>query len=46
MLIAILIALGVTLLALLIGLGWVPDTTQPVKGWYPAGPDPEPWRTT
>jgi hypothetical protein len=26
-------------------LGWTPDTTQPGRKWYPAGPDPEPWRT-
>lgn len=25
-------------------LGWVADTTQPGRLWYPAGPDPEPWR--
>jgi hypothetical protein len=37
--------LGISLLTALVALGWVPNTTQPVKHWYPAGPDPEPWRT-
>ena len=31
-------------LSLAIALGHTPDTTQPGKRWYPAGPDPEPWR--
>jgi hypothetical protein len=28
--------------AALIALGWVPDTTQAGRHWYPAAPDPDP----
>jgi hypothetical protein len=41
----ILFLAGFVLLAVQVALGWVPDTAQPVAFWYPAGPDPEPWRT-
>ena len=32
-------------LAISVIAGWAPNSTQPVKYWYAAGPDPEPWRT-
>jgi len=32
--------LGFAGLALAVALGRTPDTTQPAKLWYPAGPDP------
>jgi hypothetical protein len=31
--------------AALIALGWVSDTTQAGRRWYPAAPDPEPCRS-
>lgn len=40
-----LILAGLMLLAIQVALGWVPDTRQPFAFWYPAGRDPEPWRT-
>jgi hypothetical protein len=36
--------LGLLGLTLAVALGRTSNTTQPVKHWYPAGPDPEPWR--
>jgi hypothetical protein len=36
--------LGVLGLIVSVALGRTPNTTQPSKRWYPAGPDPEPWR--
>lgn len=36
---------GIAGLVVAIALGWVPDTTRRGRFWYPAGPDPEPWRT-
>ncbi len=36
---------GLAGLALAIALGWTADTTRPVRFWYAAGPEPEPWRT-
>jgi hypothetical protein len=36
--------LGLLGLSLAVALGRTPNTTQPAKFSYPAGPDPEPWR--
>jgi hypothetical protein len=36
--------LGLVGLIASVALGRTPNTTQPAKLWYPAGPDPEPWR--
>jgi hypothetical protein len=44
MFIAVLFLAGIAGLAVAVALGWAPDTTQPARFWYPAGPDPEPWR--
>jgi hypothetical protein len=44
MFLTVLFFTGIAGLAIAVALGWVPDTTQPGRGWYPAGPDPEPWR--
>jgi hypothetical protein len=45
MLALVFIAVGLLGFALAVALGWTRDTTRPVRHWYPAGPDPEPWRT-
>jgi len=46
--IAYVVAVGTVLgflgLVVSMALGRTPNTTQPSKRWYPAGPDPEPWR--
>jgi len=46
--IAYVVAVGTVLgflgLVVSVALGRTPDTTQASKRWYPAGPDPEPWR--
>jgi hypothetical protein len=42
--VAVLFVLAAIAGAVAIALGWVVDSTQPVRGWYPAGPDPEPPR--
>jgi hypothetical protein len=36
--------LGFLGLAIAVVLGRTANTTQPVKHWYPAGPNPETWR--
>ena len=36
--------LGLLGVSLSVALGRTANTTQPVKSWYSAGPDPEPWR--
>ena len=45
MLAIVFIAVGLLGLAVAVALGWTADTTRPVRYSYPAGPDPEPWRT-
>jgi hypothetical protein len=40
--VAILFGLAALIGAVAIALGWVADTTQPVRRWYPAAPDPDP----
>jgi len=42
--IAFLVLLVVSLLSASL-LGWTTDSRQAGRYWYPAGPDPEPWRT-
>lgn len=42
--VAVLFSLAAFMGAVAIALGWVVDSTQSVRGWYPAGPDPEPCR--
>lgn len=41
----ILVFVFATLVGLGVVFGLTPDTRQPGRYWYPAGPDPEPWRT-
>jgi hypothetical protein len=36
--------LGFLGLIVSVALGRTPNSTQPSKLWYSAGPDPEPWR--
>jgi hypothetical protein len=43
--VVVLLGLAAVAGAIAVAFGWVPDTTQPGRYWYPAGPDPEPWRT-
>ena len=45
MLAFVFIATGLLGLAVAVALGWTRDTTRQVRYSYPAGPDPEPWRT-
>ena len=42
--VAVLFAMAAFAAAVAIALGWVVDSTQPGRYWYPAGPDPEPRR--
>ena len=37
-------ALAALIGAIAIALGWVADTRQPGRRWYPAGRDPDPYR--
>jgi hypothetical protein len=45
MLALVFITVGLLGFAAAVAFGWTRDTTRPVRHWYPAGPDPEPWRT-
>jgi hypothetical protein len=41
----VLVVVGLVSLSFAYALGRTPDTTRPGREWYPAGPDPQPWRT-
>ncbi len=41
----VLVFVFATLVGLAVVFGLTPDTRQPGRYWYAAGPDPEPWRT-